>query len=263
MRIPLIVAALAVVSACSPSVPDSAAGVGFDDYSQYHAKQQARAVAQTGATPLPPAGAVSNETTTTTPTPSVTTPLSAMTTTATATATQTTPAGESADLAAETQAALAATRRNSGQTPLEANPNNPPPQTVTSSTGISTENDFEAVGNARSIESDAELLARNRAQYQVVQPTSLPARTGDVGPNIVDYALSTRHPIGTKVHTRIGINKAARYEKNCAKYASADRAQKDFLAKGGPRRDRLSLDPDGDGYACNWNPEPFRKAVAG
>ena len=158
---------------------------------------------------------------------------------------------------------MAATRRNSGQSPLEANPNNPPPQTVTSATGISTENDFEAVDNVRSIEGDAEFLARNRAQYQVVQPTALPSRGNDLGPNIVDYALSTRHPIGTKVYNRIGINKAGRFERNCAKYASADRAQKDFLAKGGPRRDKLGLDPDGDGYACNWNPAPFRRAVSG
>ncbi|MBZ0123984.1 MAG: hypothetical protein K8F31_08890, partial [Roseovarius sp.] len=169
----------------------------------------------------------------------------------------------SADIAAETQAALAATRANSGQMPLQASPGNPPPRTVETPTGISEENDFDAVGSVRSIESDAELLARNRERYQVIQPTALPSRRGDTGPNIVAYALSAGHPVGTRVYTRIGINKQARYQRNCAKYASADLAQLDFLEKGGPERDRLGLDPDGDGFACSWDPAPFRIAVQG
>jgi len=244
MRTPLIVAALAAISACSPSVPDSAAGVGFDDYAEYRAKKEARDASLAGASPVPPAGTVSDET------PAGTA--------------QSAPAEpDSAALARETQATLAATRTNSGQTPVEANPNNPAPETVETVTGISSENDFEAVGNVRSIESDAQLIARNREQYQVVQPTALPARSADTGPNIVEYALSTRHPVGVKVYNRIGINKEARFRRNCAKYASPDRAQKDFLDKGGPERDRLGLDPDGDGYACGWNPAPFRKAVNG
>ena len=48
----------------------------------------------------------------------------------------------------------------------------------------------------------------------------------------------------------------------CAAYSSPDRAQEDFLASGGPERDRKSLDPDGDGFACAWDPAPFR-AVRG
>ena len=30
---------------------------------------------------------------------------------------------------------------------------------------------------------------------------------------------------------------------------------------GGPERDQFGIDPDGDGYACSWDPSPFRKAV--
>ncbi|KZY38518.1 hypothetical protein A3731_40145 [Roseovarius sp. HI0049] len=243
MRFTILVAALAAVSACSPGIPDSAAGVGFDDYSEYEANRQARAAAaQTGASAVPPAGAVSDETTG-----------------RLATGTS----DDSEDLARETQAALAATRAENAEEPLRASPNNPPPETVESATGISTENDFNAVGDARSIESDAELIARNREQYQVIQPTALPSRSGNTGPNIVEYALATKHPVGSKVYNRIGLNKQARYERNCAKYSSADRAQIDFLANGGPNRDRMGLDPDGDGYACGWNPAPFRIAVNG
>jgi hypothetical protein len=38
-------------------------------------------------------------------------------------------------------------------------------------------------------------------------------------------------------------------------------AQIAFLERGGPKRDTLGLDPDGDGFACYWDPAPFRKAV--
>ena len=33
-----------------------------------------------------------------------------------------------------------------------------------------------------------------------------------------------------------------------------------FLAAGGPERDRKGIDPDGDGFACGFNPAPFRAA---
>lgn len=237
MRFIPLVAAFLAVSACAPRVPDSAASVGMDDYDQYRATSDSAPPQGTG--PLPPAGAISDEDTAGTDAES-----------------------ESAALAAETQAALDATRNNSGEQPLEADPNNPPPRTVSTPTGISEENDFDAVDDVRSIESDAELIARNRERYEVVQPKALPARSTDVGPNIVEYALSTSHPVGTKLYTRIGFNKQARYQRNCAKYASADQAQLDFLDRGGPQRDRLGLDPDGDGYACGWDPTPFRKAVS-
>ncbi|WP_111734199.1 hypothetical protein [Roseovarius amoyensis] len=234
MRFISLLAAAAAVAACSPSIPDSAAGVS----------------------PLPPARAISDESSA----GSSDIMISAKPLTDT-TATASTDSTDPADIAAETQAALAAARANSGQVPLEASPNNPPPQTVETSTGISEENDFDAVDSVRSIESDAALIARNREQYQVIQPTALPSRSGASGPNIVSYALSTSHQVGTKVYTRIGINKQARFQRNCAKYASADLAQLDFLEKGGPERDRLGLDPDGDGFACRWDPTPFRMAV--
>lgn len=41
---------------------------------------------------------------------------------------------------------------------------------------------------------------------------------------------------------------------NCAAYRTAIAAQRAFIAEGGPERDRLGLDPDGDGYACSFRP---------
>ena len=97
----------------------------------------------------------------------------------------------------------------------------------------------------------------------VREPQALPRRPSGTETNIVAFALSTSHPIGTRLYPRAGLNGAARAVRNCADYASPDQAQIDFLERGGPARDRRGLDPDGDGYACAWNPEPFRKAAQG
>ncbi len=67
--------------------------------------------------------------------------------------------------------------------------------------------------------------------------------------------------MGTRVYSRSGVNLAGRAERNCNAFTSPDMAQAEFLAKGGPQRDRAGLDPDGDGYACGWDPAPFRRAV--
>jgi len=47
----------------------------------------------------------------------------------------------------------------------------------------------------------------------------------------------------------------------CRKFSSADDAQRNFLANGGPQNDPLNLDPDGDGFACQWSPEAYRALV--
>jgi hypothetical protein len=133
----------------------------------------------------------------------------------------------------------------------------------TNNPGISDEQNFDAVSARESIQSDAERIAANREAYVVIQPTSLPERPGGGGPNIVSYALATNHPVGTQLYPRTGLNAENRFLRACGSYASSDLAQEDFLARGGPERDRLGVDPDGDGYACYWDPTPFRAARAG
>lgn len=96
--------------------------------------------------------------------------------------------------------------------------------------------------------------------YEVVAPTPVPQRPSDSGPSVVAYALETSHPVGQTVYTRNDAS-TDRSARACARYASADLAQAAFLAAGGPQSDSRGLDPDGDGYACAWNPEPFRKAI--
>ncbi|MFT4149378.1 MAG: hypothetical protein QM656_04205 [Paracoccaceae bacterium] len=128
---------------------------------------------------------------------------------------------------------------------------------INGNAGMSDENDFKAVSSRETIQSDKERIERNRAQYQIVQPGALPQRTGDEGPNIVQFALSTSHPVGTQMYSRssFGVRSQA---SACAKFASPDLAQEWFLSNGGPEKDKRGLDPDGDGYACSWDPTPFR-----
>lgn len=235
MRFFICGAALLALSACDTTVPDSGAGVGFGDYDTYQQQQAARD-AQLRGNAVPPAGAISDERSA--PAASGGTPA---------------PEGEAEQLAAQTAAAL-----NSGEEPLQASPSNPPPAAVNAS-GISQENDFSNVSSLRTIEGDAARIAQNRAQYTVIEPTALPTRRGGTGPNIVDYALNTNNPKGAPLYRRSSLGGQARFNRNCAKYPSPDMAQADFLSKGGPDRDRLGLDPDGDGFACAWDPAPFRK----
>ncbi|MEM1237123.1 MAG: hypothetical protein AAGI10_09150 [Pseudomonadota bacterium] len=126
--------------------------------------------------------------------------------------------------------------------------------------GISDEQNFDAVSGRETIESDAARIAAQREQFQVIQPTALPTRTGS-GANIVAFALSTSHPVGQQVYGRSGLTSQNRFQRNCAQYGSPDQAQQAFLEAGGPERDRRGLDPDGDGFACAWDPSPFRGAA--
>jgi hypothetical protein len=262
MRLTLGFVTMAALAACSPVIPDSGApvdtgtGVGFKDYATYQREKAAREVQLAGGA-LPRPAMISDE------------PLDA--TDGDASESETAEATEAERIAAEARAALDATGTGAGQAPLDAtgaanaplqaSPTNPAPAVV-NAVGISEENSFDAVDSERSIEEDAARIARNREQYQVIAPEDVGSRPEDVGPNIVEYALASGHPVGTQMYRRFGIGTAARHTRNCAEYASPDQAQLDFLRRGGPQRDRLALDPDGDGYACAWDPTPFRRAVS-
>lgn len=124
---------------------------------------------------------------------------------------------------------------------------------------ISDEQDFEAVAGRETIESDAERRARQQEAYVAIEPTALPERQGSGGSSIVDFALSTTNRVGESIYRRSGGSES-RAARACARYTSSDQAQEDFLSSGGPERDRKGVDPDGDGFACFWDPTPFRNA---
>ncbi|MHA6267427.1 hypothetical protein ACXYMP_11215 [Aliiroseovarius sp. CAU 1755] len=131
---------------------------------------------------------------------------------------------------------------------------------ATAAPGISDEQDFSAVAARESIESDAQRIENYQAAYTQVEPEAVPERPADSSVSIVQYALSTTNSVGQPIHTRSALSGTARAERNCARYTSADFAQIAFLEAGGPKRDKNGLDPDGDGFACGWDPAPFRTA---
>lgn len=213
--------ALIALAACEPTVPDSGAGVGFGDSTDNNLQaQRANRDALLEGRPLP----------------SNTDRVEGVTIV------------DNIGPADTVGAPLDATVPS---VPAVASANNAAP-------GISDEQNFDAVANRESIESDAARIAANREQYQVIQPTALPSRSEASGPNIVQYALSTTNTVGQQLYRRSAFSTENKFLRNCSKYASADQAQQDFLARGGPQKDRQGLDPDGDGFACGWNPAPYR-----
>lgn len=231
MRSLFAVLVVAGVAACGAPVPDSGAGVGFDDYDTYLSQKQARdaelRAQRSGQTTVAP-------------------PLA------------TTPEQQTAN------DAVAAVRGSSGQpargesvpTGIQStspNLNNPT---------ISDEQDFQAVAGRQSIESDAERRRVQSSQYQVIAPKAVPSRPGGGGKTPVEFALETSHPVGQKVYRR-SVFSASKAEKACSAYRSAELAQDAFLRAGGPQKDKLGVDPDGDGYACSWNPAKYRSVARG
>ena len=226
------------LSACNMTpIPDSGAeaiGVGFGNRTAYQTERERREAALSGQAVAGLGGAVSGEV--------AGAPLSALSTdpgTATAIA-------STGDIAADTRAALGVTQA-------------PPPGTPS----LSDEQNFDAVANRETIESDRQRLEQQRQQFETVAPTAVPDRPeGGLGPNIVQFALSTTHPRGQSVYRRTNLF-GTRDGRNCNRYTNANEAQEVFLEAGGPEQDRQGLDPDGDGYACGWDPRPFRLAAQG
>lgn len=124
---------------------------------------------------------------------------------------------------------------------------------------ISSSQEFSAVVERETIESDAERLKAQREQFQIVAPTALPTRGGNTV-NVAEYALATTHNVGEKKYRRSPLGRLAS-KQACARYRVLDEAQEAFLKAGGPKRDPKSLDPDGDGFACAWSPDRYRKLL--
>lgn len=244
---PTAFAALLLTAACAAApVPDSnpESGVGFGGYDAY-ATERARRDAELQAmrrAPVPEERVIASET------------MAVLGHTQIAGTAVQSPTGEPLSAIPATAGVQVATAPVAGvaTTPLAG----------TSNPSISDEQNFDAVSSRESIQSDAERLAANRQAYQVVAPTALPERTGEGGTNIVAYALSTTNRRGEAVYER-GRFDNAKFQRACGQFASSDQAQRAFLEGGGPVRDRRGLDPDGDGFACFWDPAPFRTARGG
>lgn len=274
MRLQAMIALTAGLAACAPTVPESGAGVGFQNYGSYlrqfggGPQAPITAIAPTPITPVAPFGTALAPA----PQPGFSPDIAAAAIDR-ATGIAPAPGAQTAPLdpfAANTPLAAPQPLQPGAAAPFDPNDPNRPrgnaPSTIQQESGemvhasgnatISDEQDFAAVSERETIESDAERLARNREQYTVIQPTAVPERT-ETGPNIVQYALSTTHNPGTRMYSRSSLRFTDPMAV-CARYASPDLAQQAFLEAGGPERDRRGLDPDGDGFACAWDPRPFR-----
>lgn len=97
-------------------------------------------------------------------------------------------------------------------------------------------------------------LQEARSKLVVVPTTSAPSEVQGV--NIALYAQQTTNGVGERRYDR---RAGGRLSSSCGRYRSADDAQRAFLAAGGPQTDSLGLDPDGDGFACKWDPTPYRQ----
>lgn len=228
-RVLLGLAAVALAG-CESPVPNSAAGVGFGDYQtylrQHEADQKGQAVAAAPAAPVASASL--------TPAPGggygangygatpVTSPAGQM---AAASAAPPVPGS----IGAEALAALRATA---------------PAATPAASSAT-----------AANVGAPLDPMAMTAAL-----PTApAPVASQSTGPNLAAYALAATNAPGQAVYTRGGL-KLASSERACARFVSPDLAQMDFLRRGGPERDPGNLDPDGDGFACGWDPRPFQTA---
>ncbi len=125
---------------------------------------------------------------------------------------------------------------------------------------ISNSQDFTAVTEAVTAKVDEARIKAASAAYTVVEKTAVPVRKGKSA-NVVQYALATTNKVGVKLYKRANFLGTKQTEKKCQKYKTADIAQLAFLEAGGPKRDSKGLDPDGDGFACDWTPETYRNLV--
>jgi hypothetical protein len=99
-------------------------------------------------------------------------------------------------------------------------------------------------------------LAEARSQLVVIDPEPVPDRPEEV--NIALYARQSSNAVGERIYQRPFLSDRLQTRRTCARFANADAAQRAFLANGGPADDVYNLDPDGDGFACDWSPDPYR-----
>lgn len=125
---------------------------------------------------------------------------------------------------------------------------------------VSDEQDFTAVAQRESIESDARRLSQQRANRVDFVPQAIPEREGSS--NVAEYALNSINVVGNKIYERPAPRRmATTLNERCTAFGSGYAAQQAFLDAGGPESDEFYIDPDGDGFACNWTPDIYRSLV--
>lgn len=78
--------------------------------------------------------------------------------------------------------------------------------------------------------------------------------------NIATFARSSPNKKGESIYLRPAFQTFDHWTE-CAFFTSNEKAQRFFLKTGGPKKDLKNLDPDGDGFACDWDPIIYRQLV--
>lgn len=273
MRLSLALCAIVLVSACTSNAPYSnvidtaGGGVGFSDYAQYMRAQEELSRIRRTETPARPSRPQTAPVTAPTggradgfgASPTETADTSRTGRPIRTTSLQSDRAGpqtprRSAEAPRQRAAATGQAERTETAMPENrqevAAPAGPPSQA-----GVSTQSyQPQPFGTPR----QNRVVRRDYVPQVRVTAAEAPAASG---PNLFVYALSTRHSVGEARYTRRNPFRWGRWESACAQYPHQDLAQEAFLAAGGPEKDPEHMDPDGDGYACWWDPAPFRQAA--
>jgi hypothetical protein len=249
MRYILSATALALLVGCAPPPIEPQAGVGFQNYESYQRQQaylaqreaQRRAAMAAAARPAPPP-------------PPVAQPAPVVVAAAPASAPQSIASDAMAALGRPATAPATAPAAVPAAVPAGATAPAPAPAAAPE---VVAGAPLSALAPAPSAEGATGLAAAQPA------PAAAAAAPPFSGSNIAAFALATSHPIGQQMYRRSNPFRGSALARACARYPSDAMAQEAFLEAGGPERDRLNLDPDGDGYACRWDPSPFRLARQG
>ena len=75
--------------------------------------------------------------------------------------------------------------------------------------------------------------------------------------NLAVFARSVSNKVGEKIYFRNFLSTDV--NSGCKKFLNKNAAQIFFLKNGGPKNDYHNIDTDGDGFACKWDPEIYRK----
>ena len=107
---------------------------------------------------------------------------------------------------------------------------------------------------------EREQAAKRREELKagrVVLDVNGQEKIGTTSLNLAVFARSVSNRVGEKIYFRNFLGTDV--NPGCKKFSSKNAAQIFFLKNGGPKNDYHNIDIDGDGFACKWDPEIYRK----
>ena len=135
---------------------------------------------------------------------------------------------------------------------------------LTSETGLSENHDrldlsLESLEKQNKDKAEAAKKLAEAREKRLVIETKMPANSKQ-NVNVAFFARSTSNKKGQSIYSRNSY-KIFDHWTECSHFSTDDSAQRFFLELGGPEMDSKNLDPDGDGFACNWDPVLYRQFI--